>query len=105
MSPLDTVGGRQSRCPLTSGETTKVGNSFRSRGETRCRARDAVDLETAKTVLSEAAEEDVEPDAEAGEALREAVAEETAEVAESTAGRARRRGRANTTSEDVAQAN
>ncbi len=82
-----------------------VRNPFQSRRETRRRAREAVDAEKAKNVLSEAAEEDVEPDAEAAEALREAAAEETAEVAESTDRRARRRGRKNITSEDVAQAN
>ena len=82
-----------------------VRNPFRSRRETRRRAREAVDSEKAKHVLSEAAEGDVEPDAEAAEALREAAAEETAEVAESAARRARRRGRKNITSEDVAQAN
>ena len=81
-----------------------VRNPFRSRRETRHRAREAVDAEKAKNVFSEAAEEDVEPDVEAAEALREAAAEETAEVAESTARRARRRGRKNITSEDVAQA-
>ena len=82
-----------------------VRNPFRSRRETRRRAREAVDAEKAKHVLSEAAEEDVEPDAEAAAALREAAAEETAEVAESAARRARRRGRKTVTAEDVARAN
>ncbi|WP_396613860.1 hypothetical protein ACH9L7_19255 (plasmid) [Haloferax sp. S1W] len=82
-----------------------VRNPFRSRRETRRRAREAVDSEKAKDVLSEAAEEDIVPAAEAAEVLRVAAAEETAEVAESAARHARRRGRKNITSEDVAQAN
>lgn len=78
----------------------------RPQRETRRQARQAVDTKKAKTVLSEAADEDVEPDDDAAaEALREAEAEETAEVAEAAARRARRRGRKNITSDDVAQAN
>ena len=77
----------------------------RPRRETRQQARNAVDPTQAKTVLSEAADEDVEPDDDAAEALREAAAEETAEVAEAAARRARRRGRKDITAEDVAQAN
>ena len=77
----------------------------RPRRETRRQARNAVDSKKAKAVLSEAADEEVEPDDEAADALREAAAEETAEVAESAARRARRRGRKNITSEDVARAN
>lgn len=77
----------------------------RPRRETRQLARKAVDSKKAKTVLSEAADEDIEPDDDAAEALREAAAEETAEVAEAAARRARRRGRKNISSEDVAQAN
>lgn len=64
-----------------------------------------VDSEKAKNVLSETAEEDVEPDGKSAEALREATAEGPAEVAESVARRTRRRGRKNITSKDVAQAN
>ena len=78
-----------------------VRNPFRSRRGTRRRAREAVDSEKAKNVLSEAAGGDVDPDDEAAKALKE----ETAEVAESAARRARRRGRKNVTSEDVARAN
>lgn len=57
----------------------------RPRRETRQQARNAVDPKLAKTVLSEAAVEDVEPDDDAAEALREAAAEETADVAEAAA--------------------
>ena len=105
MWPVDASEARSFRCPLVGGKITDGTKSFRSRRETRRRAREAVDAEKPKEILSEAAEEDVEPDAEAAEALREAAAEQTAEIAESAAHRARRLGRKNVTSEDVAQAN
>jgi histone H3/H4 len=82
-----------------------VRNPFRSRRETRRRAREAVDAEKARDVHSEAAEEDVEPNGEASETVRAAAAQETVEVGESTARRARRRGRKTIFPEDVAQAN
>ncbi|WP_436935592.1 histone-like protein [Halovenus marina] len=80
-------------------------NTDRPRRKTRQKARNAVDSKKAKAVLSEAADEEVEPDDDAAETLREAAAEETAEVAEAAARRARRRGRKNISSEDIGQAN
>lgn len=77
----------------------------RPRRETRRRARDAVEPERMKDVLSEAGDGDLDPDEGAEKALQEAAAEETAEIAEDAARRARRRGRSKIKSEDVAEAN